>query len=301
MEKDKMAQERLLDKEAEVCGYNVKWTSFGAGPPLIFCHGTPWSSRLWAPIARGFASSFRVYLYDMPGYGESLQQPDAEFARSYPEQTKVFCGMLQHWRSASGQDPFRPHVVAHDIGGHVALRALLLERAEYASLALVDCGAAFPVDHAFFSLVRENAAVFTALPPELHAALLREHVRSASARGLRRADEDMLVAPWLAGAGGQRAFYRQVADQRNDDVRTLSASYRPLDCPLHIIWGAKDAWVPVERAHMLHERVGGSLRIVEDAGHLVQLDAPEALTVELLRWLQGVAGVAMARSEREAE
>ena len=37
---------------------------------------------------------------------------------------------------------------------------------------------------------------------------------------------------------------------------------------------------------MLQEVIGGSLKILENAGHLIQIDAPEALTAELLRWLR---------------
>src|SRR5690606_12710078 len=32
-------------------GRRVAWESFGQGPPLVFLHGTPWSSALWRPIA----------------------------------------------------------------------------------------------------------------------------------------------------------------------------------------------------------------------------------------------------------
>ena len=282
-----------LTKTYQNFGYKVHYTSFGAGPPLIFLHGTPWSSRLWAPIARCFASAFTVYLYDMPGYGASAHDPLPDHHdRVYPRQTQIFSALLRHWHDASGRPTFRPHVVAHDIGGAVALRALLLADSafpapSFASLALVDCGAAFPVDEPFFSLVRENASVFQSLPAKLHEAMLREYLRGASFKGLRRDQEDMLVAPLLS-PDGQRAFYRQIESQRNEDVAELAASYRTLDCPLHIIWAEKDTWVPVERAHMLHQRIGGSLKIIENAGHLVQLDAPEELTFELSQWLQRV-------------
>ena len=48
----------------------------GAGPAVVFCHGTPWSSRLWSLYAEALASEYTVYLWDMPGYGESSMRPE---------------------------------------------------------------------------------------------------------------------------------------------------------------------------------------------------------------------------------
>jgi pimeloyl-ACP methyl ester carboxylesterase len=95
----------------------------------------------------------------------------------------------------------------------------------------------------------------------------------------------MLVTPWL-GEDGQAAFYRQIAqaDQRyTDEVEPL---YPTLDLPVQVVWGADDTWIPVDRAYHLAELIPGArLDLVPDAGHLIQLDAPERLTSILQRWL----------------
>ncbi|KAF2096845.1 alpha/beta hydrolase fold-containing protein [Rhizodiscina lignyota] len=282
-----MAYHELIDSTFNYNGISIKWTSFGSGPPVVFLHGTPWSSQLWLPIARCFARSFTVYLYDLPGYGQSVIPLDKEtsFSPTYPEQTKAFCALLDHWGASRDEQSFHPHVVAHDIGGAIALRAILLEERFFSSLALVDCGASYPVDEAFFSLVRENTSVFISLPSNLHEALLREYLRRASFNGLRKDQEDMLVAPWIT-ADGQRAFYTQINAQRNEDIKELMEHYRTLDTPVHIIWALNDTWVPVERAYILQKAIGGTLKVIEHAGHLVHLDAPEELTLELSEWLR---------------
>jgi pimeloyl-ACP methyl ester carboxylesterase len=52
------------------------------------------------------------------------------------------------------------------------------------------------------------------------------------------------------------------------------------------VWGRDDAWIPVDRAHRLAGLIPGArLQLVDGAGHLVQLDRPEALTAALTRWL----------------
>lgn len=117
-------------------GRTVAWDSVGSGPPIVACHGTPWSSQLWAPIARALSADFTVYLWDMPGYGQSSMSP--EHAVDLGVQGELFANLLAHWNLED------PHVVAHDYGGAVALRAHLLHGASYASLALVDVVALRP-------------------------------------------------------------------------------------------------------------------------------------------------------------
>jgi pimeloyl-ACP methyl ester carboxylesterase len=194
-------------------------------------------------------------------------------------QGRVLADLLDHW----GLDA--PDVVAHDYGGAVALRAHLLHGAAYRSLALVDVVALAPWGSDFFRLVAEHASVFAALPPPLHEALVRAYVAGAAHRPLRADDLDLLVGPWL-GTAGQAAFYRQIAqaDQRYTDQ--IEPLYATLDLPVQVVWGTEDTWIPVDRAHRLAELVPGArLDLVEEAGHLVQLDAPDRLIAILRRWL----------------
>lgn len=258
-------------------GRTVAWDRFGSGPALVFLHGTPWSSALWRPLADALSSRFTVHLWDMPGYGQSSM--DAAHAVDLGVQGELFAALLQEWRLE------RPHVVAHDFGGAVALRARTLHGARYRSLCLVDVVALSPWGSPFFTLVQQHADVFAQLPPTVHRGAIAAYIRSASHRGLRDDDLSMLVEPWT-GSLGQPAFYRQIAeaDERyTDEVEHL---YPTIDEPTHIVWGADDTWIPVDRAHRLQSMIpGSSLSIIEGAGHLIQLDAPTALSVEVSRWL----------------
>ena len=267
---------RVLTESFAVGDREVRWGRRGDGPPVVFCHGTPWSSALWAPIADALTAEHTVYLWDMLGYGASSM---ADGDVSLGAQGRVLADLLDHWALAA------PDVVAHDYGGAVALRAHLLHGAAYRSLALVDVVALAPWGSDFFRLVAEHASVFAALPAPLHEALVRAYVAGAAHRPLRAEDLDLLVGPWLGNAG-QAAFYRQIAqaDQRyTDEIEPL---YPTLDLPVQVVWGTEDTWIPVDRAHRLAELVPGArLDLVEDAGHLVQLDAPDRLTEILRRWL----------------
>lgn len=257
----------------------VRWDRLGPddGEPVVLLHGTPFSSYVWRHVAAALAARFRVYVWDMPGYGGSAMVDGQDV--SLGAQGRVFAELLAHWRLDA------PAVVAHDFGGAVALRALLLHGARYDRLALLDPVALAPWGSPFFRLVGAHADVFAQLPPHLHAALVREYVASASAPGLHPATLDRLVAPWLTEAG-QPAFYRQIAqaDQRFTDE--IEPAYGTVDIPVLVCWGADDTWIPVDRAYALRDRLPTSrLVLLPGAGHLGQEDAPAELTAHLLAFL----------------
>ena len=260
-------------------GRRVAWDRFGAGEPLVFLHGTPWSSALWRRIADALSARFTVYLWDMPGYGASSKDADHRVDLGF--QGELFAFLLEQW----GLD--RPHIVAHDIGGAVALRARLLHGARYSSLCLVDVVALSPWGSPFFRLVQEHADVFAQLPPAVHRGAVEAYIRGASHTGVSGSDSAMLMRPW-SDAQGQAAFYRQIAQADEGFTDEIEPRYGEIDEPVHIVWGAEDTWMPTDRASRLQALIpGASLAVVPDAGHLIQLDAPEALTAELARWLDG--------------
>jgi pimeloyl-ACP methyl ester carboxylesterase len=244
---------------------------------VVFCHGTPWSSRLWAPFAEALSDHFTTYLWDMPGYGQSSK--DAEHAVGLDVQGELLHELLEHWGLQA------PHVVAHDYGGAVALRAHFLHGSRFASLALVDVVALAPWGSGFFALVREHSEVFEALPAAVHEGALRAYIAGASHFGLSAEQADMLVAPWL-GDVGQAAFYRQIAQADQAYTDQIEPLYSSLDLPVFVIWGRHDAWIPVDRAHRLATTIpGAQLQVIEAAGHLVHLDQPVQLTSRLQYWL----------------
>jgi pimeloyl-ACP methyl ester carboxylesterase len=267
----------VLAHEFSWRGRRVRWDRWGAGAPVVFCHGTPWSSWLWEPFARGLSKQFTTYVWDMPGYGESSK--DAQHSVALDVQGELLHDLIEEWELAA------PHIVAHDYGGVVSLRAHLLHGSPVASFALVDVVALRPWGTDFLRLVRDHADVFTALPEAMHAGALRAYIAGASHTGLDARELDALASPWV-GRTGQPAFYRQLAhadEAYTDDVEPL---YPTLGVPVLIVWGREDRWLGVEQGHRLADIIPGArLEVIEGAGHLVQLDQPVELASSLARWL----------------
>jgi pimeloyl-ACP methyl ester carboxylesterase len=244
----------------------VAYDILGTGPPVVLVHGTPSSSYLWRNVAAGLASSFAVHTFDLLGYGASEKHD--EQAVSLAAQTRVLCGLLDHWELE------RPFIAAHDFGGAITLRAHLLEKRDFSKLALLDPVALAPWGSPFFSLVRDNVEVFQQLPATMHEALVAAYLRGAFHRPLNDEELAPYVRPWL-GSVGQAAFYRQIqqADERHTDE--IEPLYGEIRSPVLIVWGRNDAWIPVDVSERLQDLIPGSTRhVIDAAGHFLQEDAP---------------------------
>lgn len=266
-----------LTEQFETAHGTVRWTSWGQGEPVVFLHGTPFSSYIWRDIAAAIGARHRVFVWDMLGYGQSEMRPQQDV--SLAAQHSVFTSLLRHWELDE------PTVVAHDFGGAVALRSALLDGSRYRRLALLDAVSLRPWGSDFFRLAREHSDAFTALPPHLHEALVRSYIATATHGELRGEVLDALVRPWL-GEAGQPAFYRQIAQADERFTREVEDRYSDLDVPVLVVWGREDSWLPPERATRLAEAIPGArLRWIDRAGHLVQEDAPAQVTAALTDFL----------------
>jgi pimeloyl-ACP methyl ester carboxylesterase len=253
---------------------------------VVLCHGTPWSARVWAPVARALSQDYRVHLWDMPGYGASPKEPACPV--DLVAQRQRLAALLRYWSLD------RPHVVAHDIGGAVALGVHLLEDVEVASLFLLDIVTLDPWGSPFFRLVAENESVFAAVPGPLHAALVREYIAGAANHHLPDDAVEALAEPWLDEAG-QAAFYRQIAQLSPTHTAPIVDLLDQVRCPVRIGWGAADPWIPFEQAARLGAALPGEPEVVAFAGrgHLVPLEDDAAVGQAVRQWLgrQGDDGV----------
>jgi pimeloyl-ACP methyl ester carboxylesterase len=253
----------------------VRWSRLGdRGAPMVLVHGTPYSSYLWRDIAPALARSRTVYVFDHLGYGQSDKHEGQDLTLA--AQARRFTRLLAHWGLEE------PSVVANDIGGAIVLRAHLLESVPYRDLTIFDAVSGGHWERGLFQLIREHPEVFAALPGYAHEALVTAHLRNASHRGLRPDVLEAYLAPWR-GDEGQAAYYRQYRQLSESDTRPYEALLADITVPVRLLWGRHDRILPPEYGTWLHERIPHSqLHWIDDAGHLLQEDAPARLTAHLL-------------------
>lgn len=252
----------------------INWMKVGAGRPIVLVHGTPYSSRIFEDIVSALAEQREVFLFDHLGYGQSEQRAGQDL--SIAAQGRRFAQLLEHW----GLDA--PSVVATDIGGAIALRALLLEGAAFADLLLFDAVTGGDWERGLFALMLEHTEVFKALPGYAHRALVAAHMRNATQRGFRPGVLEEMLEPWL-GTEGQAAYYRQYSQLRQADTADYEHLLSTISIPVRILWGRQDRILPPQYAEWIAARIHHApLTWEENAGHLLAEDAPARLLAEIL-------------------
>ncbi len=254
----------------------VRYGVLGEGPPLVACHGTPWSSYNLRHLIASLSSRYTVYYYDMLGYGLS-DKPDADV--SLGVQNALLTELLELWKVE------RPVAIGHDYGGATVLRAHLLNGQELSRLILIDPVALSPWGSEFLLHARSHREAFEGLPAYLHKALVEAYVGTAIHGQVAQSVVDATVAPWL-GTEGQAAFYRQLAQADDKYTREVEARFETIRVPTLLLWGAEDRWIPVDRGYRLADIIPGArLSVVPEAGHLVIEERPEALLEEIWSFL----------------
>ncbi|KAF4552648.1 Hypothetical protein D9617_9g024370 [Elsinoe fawcettii] len=288
----------------------------GANPgtkTVVFVHGTPWSSVVFQPIAKALLArnGYRVLLYDLPGYGQS-QQLDSVAGQSQDQhgfrgdtsvalQSRALTALLKHLSLDGSETGNAPSIIAHDIAGTIALRAHLIHGCQYKSLLLLDTNTVLPWGDGFYKLARSEPQTFLKLPPRIFEAVIRSVIQSAcfNVNKLSGGWEDELAEPWTASPTSgpeeiqqrQSSFMRQIAQANDADVAEMldDNMYERVACPVKIMWGEQDQWIPREKMDQLATILGSQLKefvVVPEAGHLLMIDQPEGVALEIFSWLE---------------
>jgi pimeloyl-ACP methyl ester carboxylesterase len=197
--------------------------------PVVFVHGTPWSSIVFKPIVEALLAKgpYQILVYDLPGYGQSQTYtsytpsttgPPTSKA-SFPGDTSVkfqadaLSALLSYVHLDGKRSNPVPSVIAHDIAGTIVLRAHLLHECNFASMLLAECNCVLPWGDGFYKLARSEPQTFVKLPPRIHEAVVRAVIQSAcyDVRVLEAGWEDALAGPWIGGKERQKSFVRQIA------------------------------------------------------------------------------------------
>jgi pimeloyl-ACP methyl ester carboxylesterase len=248
-------------------GYRQAFVYTGRGPALLLIHGIGDSSDTWQEIIPQLAQNYTVIAPDLLGHGRS-DKPRADYS------VAAYANGMRDLLKLLGIE--RVTVIGHSLGGGVAMQfayqyPTLCERLVLASSGGV-CADVSP-------LLRIAAAP--------NSELLMPLLMNATARKLTRwfvhvmrrmnadigidADDLMRVVDALPDPASRRAFLRtlrSVVDWRGQAITMLDRCYLTGRVPILLIWGARDAVIPMRHGQIARLAMPGSkLEVFESAGH----------------------------------
>jgi pimeloyl-ACP methyl ester carboxylesterase len=266
-----------LRERADLSGGIMAWDRFGEGPPVVLVHGTPSWSYVWRRVVPSLAERSSVYLLDLIGYGDSERREGQDM--SVAAQSQALAELLDLWSLE------RPALVGHDIGGALVLRAHLVEGHPASRLALVDAAVLLPWNTPATVHMKEHLEAYRTMPAHIYERVVSAHLATAVYRALEPETLESYLRPWR-GREGQAAYFRKIAQWRDEDMDALTPLLGTVDVPVLILWGAEDAWLPRETAERLAAAIPGArLELVAGAGHFAMEDEPAAVAEKLASFL----------------
>jgi pimeloyl-ACP methyl ester carboxylesterase len=248
--------------------------SRGVGDPVLLLHGFPTSSHLWRDVVPLIPDGHRVVVCDLLGYGRSDRPAGRDVGiRAHAERAIALMDALGIERAC---------VAGHDLGGGIAQAMAVRWPQRVSRMCLVSSVAfdGWPVRE--IKLARAMLPLTRHLPPTwlvsaLRTDLLRGYVDAESgAHAIER-----YIKPF-GTAEGRDAFVAHLTALDSAETEALVPRLKDLPCPVSVVWGAHDPFLPVSLGRRLHEAIPGStLEIVAEARHAVPEDAPERVAAAI--------------------
>ena len=258
----------------------------GRGPPLVLLHGLFGMGSNLGGVARALAERFEVHQLDLPNHGRSpWMDPVSLSAMAASVHAYV------RERCAGGA-----RVLGHSLGAKVAMQLALNQPRAVAALVVADMApVAYPPSHrAVFAAIR---AVAGAAPSsrDRAARIMREHLEEDAVLrflllSLKRGEDG--AYRWRFNAEALAANYA--------DIRAAPEG-RPYRGDTLFVYGARSTYMPeAGRAAAKAFFPSAEFARIEDAGHWLHAEQPEAFNAVVGRFLRGSRATGRATSDVHA-
>ena len=269
----------VTERRLDLAGVSTAVLEGGDGPPVVLLHGQGGWAGVWVPVMADLVRDHRVVAPDLPGLGASRVDG------SPPPSTDRVLAWLGELLDRTCPAP--PVLVGVSLGGSIAARFAAAHGERLAGLVLVSMGG-------LVGKVR--------IPPAMLLALVRHSLRPSerTAMGMLRqvsVDADRVKRRMGDRWDPFRAYSLELARTpsvrraNRQLLRELGLRQLPpeevarIDVPTTLIWGRQDRVMPLAAAREVSIRYGWPLDVIDDAGHFLGIDQPEAFLRSLRRAL----------------
>lgn len=287
----------FTDHFASVNGIRIHYVIGGSGSPILLVHGFPETWYAWRKVMPKLAEHHTVIVPDLRGAGAS-ERPTG------PYDTGTMAEDLHQLVRQLGYDSI--DVVGHDVGVAVSYPYAAAHRGEVRHLILLDVP---PQGTAAFEKLRSKAwnwgfQAIPDMPETLVAGRERAYLDegfykplSQNKAAISREDVDEYVRAYSAPGAMHAAFewYRAFPE----DIRQNRIQLRTkLEMPVLMLGGAQSG-APAMRETAREIAIRYEVGSVENCGHWMAEEQPDAVTVRILAFIDGpVPSAARAGTRR---
>ncbi|GLW33275.1 alpha/beta hydrolase [Actinoplanes regularis] len=263
-----------MTRTAEVNGITVSYDDAGSGPAFVLVHGHPFDRSMWWPQLTALtAHGYRVITADLRGYGRSTVVPGLTTLETFARDTFA---LIDHLR-------IEEEVVLGGLsmGGQIVMECYRLFSERIAGLLLADT---FPQGETPEGHANRNQAADRLLAEGMGwyaTENLSKMMAAYNVTAMPQVAEHVSRMMLNTSPEGAAAALRGRAE-RQDYQKLLTT----VSVPTLIVVGRDDEFTPVADAELMHRLIPESmLSVIDDAGHLPNLEQPAAFNAALREFL----------------
>lgn len=274
-------------------GLNVHYIDEGAGHPVVFCHGNPSWSLLYAPMIRILREHFRCIAIDYPGFGMSEKPALDQYTFLPKDHSRILGAMVDDLIPAG--ESFS--VFVQDWGGPIGLN-MAADRAQRINKLYIGNTWAWAAD--LSTTEGQNMKAFSDKmgSDESRAKILKKNLfvnmsMGQLTHGFKQHSPDLakdLKAAYLAPFAteesrmGTAVFPREIF-QSNDWLAALDQKVATTleEKPTLLFWGEQDPLFPAAIREVWQKRMKNQKTVLlPEAAHFFQQDAPDQIAQAMI-------------------
>lgn len=270
---------------ATVNGIRMYYRRAGDGPLLVLLHGWPQTGHCWRHLMGPLGEAYTVVVPDLRGYGHTDLPRDGHDKRTRAEDLHQLIRALGH-ESAT--------VIGHDRGARVAHRWALDHPGDIERLVLMDiiptremwrrmdAGLARGTWHWLFHLQPDLPELLAGANP---GAYVRHLIDSWAYVPLPEEDIAEYVRAF-SRPGALRAGFDDYRAADQDAEHDEADAGRRISMPLLALWGEHSFLQTIDTVAVWRDYADDVTgRMIEDCGHFLAEERPEAVLTELRAFL----------------
>jgi 3-oxoadipate enol-lactonase len=253
----------------------IAYRDEGAGRPIVFLHAFPLNQTMWDEQVAAFASTYRVITFDWRGFGESQLRDGVSTMEDFADD---LAGLLR--RLSIDQ----AIICGLSMGGYASFAFHRKYSERISALILADTRATPDNEegkrgrYEMAELAREKGA--SALVDKMLPRLLGETTQRSKPAVIERV-KSMIESGQPEGIA--RALLA-MADRPDSTGLLPQIGY-----PALITVGNEDKLTPPSESEKMGQAIpDSSLAIIDDAGHLPNIEQPESFNFVISRFLSGL-------------
>lgn len=260
--------------EAPIGDLQVAYTEAGEGDPVVYLHGLAEAHESWK-VQLDAIDGHRNVAYDLRGHGRTTAgEPDGTVAQLGHDLIGFVDAVIEQPAT----------VVGFSMGGTVALWAAA-HRPDLISNVVV-LGTSSVVGRAAVGFYETRIEESRAPYSDAFVAAMRDDTR----RGLAREPQDLdaLTADRLRAVGTGEGYRNAATAMMRLRAEPLTPMLTELRVPVEVIAADEDTFCPAKASQILLESLPDArYQEIAGAGHLMNVDDPDAVTAALTNALNG--------------